>query len=109
VTDLALAHVQALERLRAGADRLRLNLGTGQGHSVREVVRMVETVGGRRVPAVEAPRRAGDPPELVARSDRARELLGWSPRHSDLRNIVATAWRWHSSRHAVETAAAAAD
>jgi UDP-arabinose 4-epimerase len=109
VTDLALAHVQALERLRAGADRLRLNLGTGQGHSVRAVVRMVETVGGRRVPAVEAPRRAGDPPELVARSDRARELLGWSPRHSDLRNIVATAWRWHASRHTVGTAAAAAD
>ena len=107
VTDLALAHVQALQRLLAGDRCLRVNLGTGQGHSVREVVRMVEAVGGRPVPIQEAPRRAGDPPELVAASARAREVLGWSPQHSDLRNIIATAWRWHSSHHAREHAAAA--
>jgi UDP-arabinose 4-epimerase len=109
VTDLAVAHVQAVDRLRGSVERLRLNLGTGQGHSVREVIRMVEAVSGRPVPAVEAPRRPGDPPELVAAVGKAREALGWVPRHSDLRNIVETAWRWHSRRHGVRPAAAAAD
>jgi UDP-arabinose 4-epimerase len=107
VTDLAQAHVMALERLRAGAESMRLNLGTGQGHSVRAVIRMIEEVAGCAVPAIEAPRRAGDPPELVAASGRARELLGWVPRHSDLRNIIATAWGWHA-RQAVESRVAAA-
>ncbi len=96
VTDLADAHVGALEKLRAGSAALRLNLGTGVGHSVREVIRMVEIVSGLPVPAKDAPRRAGDPPELVAASGKARDVLGWVPRHSDLANIVATAWRWHT-------------
>jgi len=100
VTDLALAHVQAVDRLLHDAESLRLNLGTGQGHSVREVIRMVEDVGGCPVSATEAPRRPGDPPELVAAVGRARELLGWMPRHSDLRTIVSTAWRWHERRQA---------
>ena len=100
VTDLALAHVQAVDRLLRDAESLRLNLGTGQGHSVREVIRMVEEVGGRPVSATEAPRRPGDPPELVAAVGRAREVLGWVPRHSDLRTIVSTAWRWHERRQA---------
>jgi len=109
VSDLAIAHVSALRHLLAGGESLRLNLGTGQGHSVREVIRMVEAVGGREVPVREAPRRPGDPPELVAASGRAREVLGWSPRHSDLRNIVATAWQWHARPAAAERALAAAD
>jgi len=107
VTDLAQAHVTALERLHAGAESMRLNLGTGRGHSVRAVIRMIEEVGGCRVPSTEGPRRPGDPPELVAASGRARELLGWTPRHSDLRNIVATAWAWHVAKAARKRVAAA--
>ena len=102
VTDLALAHVEALRRLQAGHDNMRLNLGTGNGHSVREVIRMIEQVGGRPVPTREAPRRPGDPPELVAAGASARTLLDWEPRHSDLCNIIATAWSWHS-RHPNDT------
>jgi len=109
VTDLAQAHVTALERLQAGVENMRLNLGTGQGHSVRQVIRMVEEVGGCPVPTTEAPRRAGDPPELVAASGQAKESLGWTPRHSDLRNIIATAWVWHMGLAARKRAAAAAD
>ena len=109
VTDLARAHVTALERLHAGADSMRLNLGTGQGHSVRDVIRMIEEIGGCPVPVVEAPRRPGDPPELVAASGRAKELLGWAPRHSGLRNIIATAWVWHVAAAARDRAVAAAD
>ena len=109
VTDLAVAHVQALRRLEAGAQSMRVNLGTGQGHSVRDVIRMVAEVGERPVPTVDAPRRPGDPPELVAASGLARDLLDFVPRHSDLRNIVATAWRWHASHDACVGVAVAAD
>lgn len=109
VTDLARAHVSALRRLQIGGECMRLNLGTGQGHSVREVIRMVEDVGGRMVPVKEAPRRPGDPPELVAASSQAGDMLDWSPRHSDLRNIIETAWRWHARHDACERSAAAAD
>jgi UDP-arabinose 4-epimerase len=108
VTDLASAHVEALRRLQAGADGIRLNLGTGRGHSVREVIRAIEEVGGRPVPVTDAPRRAGDPPVLVAANGRAAVELGWTPRHSDLRNIVATAWRWHARCKAPDPAPAAA-
>src|SRR4030095_2422836 len=73
VTDLAFAHVLALRRLEGGDERLQLNLCTGTGHTVREVIRMVEEVAGRTVPVQAAPRRPGDPPELVADSSRARE------------------------------------
>lgn len=96
VTDLAIAHVTALRRLEAGHDNMRLNLGTGNGHSVRDVIRMIETVGGRPVAVRKAPRRAGDPPRLVAASASAAAVLGWVPRHSDLSNIIATAWARHS-------------
>jgi len=75
-----------------------INLGTGSGHSVRQVVAAVERVSGRRVPVREAQRRPGDPPELVADPAKARELLGWKPRHSSLENIVQTAWNWLISR-----------
>src|SRR5688572_9286669 len=95
VSDLAAAHVQALGRLESGAASTAYNLGTGRGHSVREVIAMVERVSGRRVPVMYAPRRAGDPQELVASVTRAREALGWQPRRSSLEEIIGTAWRWH--------------
>jgi UDP-arabinose 4-epimerase len=95
VSDLANAHVRALRHLEAGGASGALNLGTGSGHSVRDVVAMVEHVSGRRVTTLDAPRRAGDPPVLVAAPGCARELLGWQPRCSDLETIVRTAYRWH--------------
>jgi UDP-arabinose 4-epimerase len=95
VTDLADAHVRALRHLGAGGASVALNLGTGRGHSVREVIAAVERVAGRRVRAIDAPRRAGDPPALVSSAGRAAEVLGWQPRFSDLDTIVRTAYRWH--------------
>src|SRR5437667_5946183 len=98
VMDLAEAHVAALRRMLKSQENAAINLGTGSGHSVRQVVAAVERASGRRVPIHEAARRAGDPPELVANPAKARELLGWQPRHSSLENIVQTAWNWHISR-----------
>jgi UDP-arabinose 4-epimerase len=94
VQDLAAAHVRALERLLGGAGPMALNLGTGRGRSVREVVEAVERVTGLTVPCRERPRRAGDPPILVADARRARAELGWLPEISDIDTIVATAARW---------------
>ena len=94
VDDLAQAHILALDKLRPGA-ALRYNVGTGRGYSVREVIRTVEEVTGLRVPVEEAPRRAGDPAELVADAALVRRELGWAPRYAELRPIVETAWNWH--------------
>jgi UDP-arabinose 4-epimerase len=98
VTDLAEAHVRALHHLWSGGEGVTVNLGTGQGHSVREVIKGVEQVSGRRVPAREAPRRPGDPPALVADATRAGGILGWRPERSELSIILETAWRWHEGR-----------
>lgn len=95
VEDLAAAHVAALEYLAAGGDTLALNLGTGQGHSVRAVIAAAERVGGRTVPHRTAPRRPGDPPVLVADARLAAERLGWQARCSDLDTIIGTALAWH--------------
>jgi UDP-arabinose 4-epimerase len=95
VADLADAHVLALERLLAARESLALNLGTGKGHSVRELVRTVERVSGRRVPTKDAPRRAGDPAILVADPTRALQTLGWKARHPALEEIVRSALDWH--------------
>jgi UDP-glucose-4-epimerase GalE len=95
VMDLADAHLRALDRLGAGVQSQAINLGTGRGHSVREVVDTVARVSGRMVPAVESPRRPGDPPELVAAPARARDVLGWTCRYGDLETIVRHAWAWH--------------
>jgi UDP-glucose 4-epimerase len=94
VEDLADAHLLALERLGAG-QRLKLNLGTGKGYSVREVIDACRKVTGHPIPAVHGPRRPGDPPELVADSTLARQTLGWSPKYATIESIVETAWRWH--------------
>ena len=99
VTDLADAHVAALRHLRSGGETGAFNLGTGAGHSVRQVISMVERVSGRAVPLRELPRRAGDPATLVADAGKAARSLGWRPRHSDLQRIVETAWNWHTSLH----------
>lgn len=100
VTDLAEAHVGALEHLLAGGAAAAFNLGSGRGHSVREVVAMVERVTGRPVPVRFGPRRPGDPPSLVACPDRARAALGFVPCYSSLEIIVRTAWRWQRQRQA---------
>lgn len=92
VSDLARAHVQALEHMAAHDCDLTLNLGSDQGHSVTEVLRVAEQVVGRALPHAYVARRAGDPAKLVASSTRARQLLGWSPRHSTLETMVASAW-----------------
>lgn len=98
VCDLAAAHVRAVAHLLAGEASLKLNLGTGRGSSIRDVITAVERVGGRPVPVVEAARRAGDPAALVADPQRAHAALGWTPRFSDLDTIVRTAWAWHAKQ-----------
>ena len=104
VTDLAAAHVLAVERLcrgRAGQG-LPLNLGTGTGISVREILTAVEQVTGQKLNHAIGPRRAGDPPVLVADGSQAREMLCWTARHSTVEEIIADAWRWHGSgRHTI--------
>lgn len=98
VLDLADAHVRALRHLAAGGASAAVNLGTGDGHSVRDVMRSVEAVVGRPVPHQLAERRPGDPPELVADPTLARTILAWTPRFVDLREIVETAVRFHTRR-----------
>jgi len=93
VNDLAEAHVLALKQLEAGSNSAALNLGTGIGCSVQEVLAMVEEVTGKKVPRKTAPRRAGDPPALVADPARAQAALNWKAKRS-LREIVQTAWQW---------------
>ena len=94
VSDLAEAHVLALESLLAGGASRALNLGTGGGLSVKEIVTAAEAVTGKRVPFHFGPRRPGDPPRLVSDPSLARTDLGWTPRHSAIRTILDTAWRW---------------
>jgi UDP-glucose 4-epimerase len=94
VEDLATAHLNALDYLRAGGASTVLNVGYGHGYSVREVLQSVERVAGERLTVIEEPRRAGDPPALVARADRIRQELGWKPRLDDLDTIVRTALAW---------------
>ena len=94
VLDLADAHVRALQYLQNRGESVALNLGTGSGSSVREVIAAVEKNSGRQVPFKESPRRAGDPPVLVAKADKARQVLGWQAQFSDLDNIVKTALAW---------------
>jgi UDP-glucose 4-epimerase len=94
VEDLAAAHLDALRYLRAGGASTTLNVGYGHGYSVRQVLASVERVAGKRLKVREEPRRAGDPPALVARAERIRRDLGWQPRLDDLDTIVRTAFAW---------------
>ncbi len=94
VNDLATAHLLALDGLEEHSP-LICNLGSGNGFSVREVIDIARKVTGHEIPAVEAPRRAGDPAVLVASSEKIRQVLGWNPQHSDIESIILSAWEWH--------------
>jgi UDP-glucose-4-epimerase GalE len=98
VVDLAEAHVLAVRRLLAGAESGIFNVGTGEGATVMQVIEAAERVLERKVPYVVGPRRAGDPPSLVADSSRLKAAFGWTPRHSDLDTIIRTAARWQRER-----------
>lgn len=95
VDDLATAHLAALQHLTPG-EGIEVNLGTGIGCSVKEVIAMCREITGHPIPEVIAPRREGDPSQLVADASKAKQLLGWQAKH-DLRSIVQTAWKWHQS------------
>lgn len=98
VTDLADAHIRALGHLSGGGASEALNLGSGRGHSVLEVIRAAEEVVGRPIPYEPLPRREGDVPVLLASREKARRLLGWEPRLSGIDTILRTAWDWHRNR-----------
>jgi UDP-glucose 4-epimerase len=97
VEDLGSAHILALDYLRGGGNSECLNLGIGQGYSVIEVIEAARRVTGREIAAKMEPRRPGDPSRLIANAQKARTVLGWQPRYSELDDIVHTAWDWHQS------------
>ncbi len=97
VTDLAQAHILALEYLEKGGGSDIFNLGNGVGFSVREVIETARRVTGHPIPTQETPRRAGDPAQLIASSEKAKTVLGWKPQYADLETIISSAWRWHKS------------
>jgi UDP-arabinose 4-epimerase len=101
VVDLATAHILALQHLLSGGGSLAVNLGTGHGHSVLEVIAAVERSSGRRVAVRYGPRRPGDPPSMVADATFVRQKLGWQASYQDLGSIIETAWRWHSRKSLV--------
>jgi UDP-glucose-4-epimerase GalE len=103
VTDLAAAHLKALELLMQGHSGGAFNLGTGNGFSVREILSAIAAEAGREVPHVVKPRRAGDPAILVADPTQARAILKFQPAHSDLATIIRTAWAWHMTAHPLKT------
>jgi UDP-glucose-4-epimerase GalE len=107
VSDLARAHLLSLAYLRGGGQSGALNLGTGKGHSVLEVVQAVAATCGRKPPLRSRPRRAGDPAQLVSDPTQAEKALGWKAAFTDLRSIVGTAYRWHSGQGAAARSAAA--
>lgn len=102
VQDLADAHVLALRRIRETDENLVLNLGTSRGHTVQQVLEKVREVTQRPVPSRASARRPGDPACLVADASRARDVLKWEPRHSDLHTIVSSAWEWHQKKTSPE-------
>ena len=104
VSDLAAAHVAAIGKIGQRAPADLLNLGTGRGYSVREIIAAAERVTGRRVPVREKPRRPGDPDRLVANAGTAAKFLGWQTRLSDLDSMIRTAWTWYSARRLARSA-----
>lgn len=95
VTDLAQAHILAMDYLLDGGENNIFNLGNGTGFTVKEVIDAARQVTGHPIPAEIAPRRAGDPAQLIASSQKAKNVLGWKPKHDDLKHIIETAWNWH--------------
>ena len=96
LADLVSAHMLALDALET-RERLVYNIGSGHGYSVREVIETARLVTGHPIPAVESPRRVGDPARLVASSEKIRRELGWKPAHDNLRDIISSAWEWHKT------------
>jgi len=96
VDDLAGAHIAALDYLQKGGESTQVNLGTGKGTSVKQIIDTAEKVTGKKVPVTYGERRAGDPPELVANASKAKEVLGWEAKITDLEQIMSTAWKWMS-------------
>jgi UDP-arabinose 4-epimerase len=105
VCDLATAHVKSLDHLIAGRKSVSVNLGTGRGHSIYDIISAVEAVSGMVVPVIDGARRVGDPPALIANPELGQALLGWKPRKSDLLTIVRTAWDWHETRQGLRDVA----
>ena len=97
VTDLAQAHILAVKYLAEGGESNIFNLGNGVGFTVKEVIDSARKVTGHEIKAVVSPRRAGDPAQLIASSEKARTILGWKPEHADLEEIIESAWNWHST------------
>ncbi|WP_010274835.1 UDP-glucose 4-epimerase GalE [Paenibacillus senegalensis] len=97
VSDLADAHLLALKRLRDGLPSAVYNLGSGQGFSVKQMIDAARQVTGHPIPAVDVPRREGDPAVLIASSDKAKRELGWAPKRDQLEEIIASAWKWHQA------------
>jgi UDP-glucose 4-epimerase len=97
VSDLAQAHILALDYLLRGGENNVFNLGNGVGFSVKEVIDVARAVTGHPIPAETTPRRAGDPAQLVASSEKAKSVLGWNPQYADLTTIVESAWKWHKA------------
>lgn len=97
VTDLAKAHILAVEYLMNGGESDIFNLGNGVGYSVKEVIETARKVTGHPIPAKEEARRAGDPARLVASGEKARKILGWEPEIKDLADIISSAWKWHKA------------
>jgi len=100
ILDLAQAHILALKYLMAGGKSICFNLGNGKGFSVLDVIKTAEKVTSMKVPVVDGDRRPGDPPVLVAGSDRIVSMLGWQPEYTSLEAIIETAWKWHSEHPA---------
>ncbi len=97
VTDLAQAHILAMDYLMNGGESNIFNLGNGVGFTVKEVIDTARKVTGHPIPAKITPRRAGDPAQLIASSEKAKTVLGWHPEHADLEEIITTAWNWHKN------------
>jgi UDP-glucose 4-epimerase len=97
VNDLAEAHIKALDYLMTKGSSGSFNLGNGDGYSVREILRAVQTLSGRKLRITAGNRRSGDPPKLISANQKARKILGWTPRYPELAAIIETALRWHAS------------
>ncbi len=94
VADLARAHALALDYLRRGGETTAVNLGTGRGFTVNEIISVAEAVTGKKIPVTYGPRRAGDPPELICNPAKAKAVLGWEAQHKDPRSHIESAWKW---------------
>lgn len=97
VTDLADAHILAVEKLRSGSESTVYNLGNGNGFTVKEIIEAAKRVAGYPIPAVVGERRVGDPAKLVASSEKAKKELGWKPKFTNVEDIIASAWKWHKN------------